>query len=1277
MIPGKNTLKFQLMVVSSILFCVLIALVGKSIIKSLESRKLSDEYTIKNKIIGHLNTAAGWHAIERGYGATILGSGKGDSSPLFTNFLEMRKKGDSEVFQAERYIKELIKIEDNNILEKELNIWREEYQMLLSARPKIASNDISREEWLNVTTININNEFDLRNVTFASEKMDERIIYMNNILGPNVAKLCEFAGLERALIGNTIASGKPISKKIYEEIKRYRTIVEHPLDQILQLKELLSTSDLMKQALLEFEKEFLQSFQLLREDIFNASRKEGNDIKVASSQITKIKMDVRNYFSGISRDLLNISNHVNVTELAKSVNTGNDIQISEQQSIVTSLFEFFSQVHNIYNQIQFIDMFGHELVHVDFSGNTHITPLSQLKNESEKHYFKEAINMTRRSVYISRIGLNIENGRVEIPYNHVIHFAAPVFVDGKQAGIIVFKVITSADNPFLSHKVIDDKTEDNYILADQDGFYVHHPDKAKEWGMMDSLNKSHQNIREDYPNVAEQILSGKKGMSRLASGKVIIYEPFFPEFRTDTDKYWIIIKQVQGVDYPVSASAWFTAATKAINTGLAISKVADAETRVYMSTMVSNAKRSLQINLLIFAFVILVFLFCIRWSRIRILDPIQKLTRITQKIAEGDYSLKAEVESKDEIGILTSNFNKMAEVLTNEIVDRKHAEKLLGKSEENYRKLIEAAQDAIICSDAKGMVFVWNKSAQKIFGYSKSEIIGQSITTIFPERNKARYQKEFDRFLKSDKIQIIDEPIEVSGMTKTGITIPIELSVSSYKTENEKLAFIGIVRDLTERKRIEDTLLQSEKMKSMGMLTSGIAHEFNNILAIVKGFALQIKKKCGDDKKLERRVDTILKASNDGVEIVRRMQVYTNREIDSTNFILTDMSDLIKQVIDFTMPRWQNIAHANGIHYKIDTDGISENLCVMGKQSELREVLLNIVNNALDAMPDGGSLSFHTSGKENTVFVRISDTGVGMNKDVQKNVFDPFFTTKVGVGAGLGMSMAYSIITRHGGNIDIESEEGKGSTFTIRLPISKETVRQNVAFESELQIKAEGLRILIVDDEQKICDLLSEYFLEDGHTVKSINSGAMAIKLLETENFDLVLSDLVMPEVTGYGIIKAVGTLEKKPKVGIITGWEDAHKTENEETLKADFIVKKPINFSELTFCINSVLSKYSSYDIGIPEIDIQHAEMDLLLSKLSEEDFSQAVKEENFELLRNEMISHFDFEERWAQTNNKVFNADHLKAHNKILDLLNKMNAQYKNKQLSMNTISFTIKKE
>ncbi len=147
--------------------------------------------------------------------------------------------------------------------------------------------------------------------------------------------------------------------------------------------------------------------------------------------------------------------------------------------------------------------------------------------------------------------------------------------------------------------------------------------------------------------------------------------------------------------------------------------------------------------------------------------------------------------------------------------------------------------------------------------------------------------------------------------------------------------------------------------------------------------------------------------------------------------------------------------------------------------------------------------------------------------------------------------------------------------------------------------------------------------------------------------------------------------------MGIITGWEDAYKTEKGETLKADFIVRKPINFSELTRCINNVFSKYSSYDIGITEIDIQHAEMDLLLSKLSEKGLIQKAKEESFELFRNKTTAHFDFEEKWAQTHNKIFDSNHLNAHNEFLDLLNEMDTQYKNKQLNMNTINLTIKNE
>jgi PAS domain S-box-containing protein len=1158
--------------------------------KSLELSKFSDEYTIKNKIIGHINSAAGWHAIERGYGATILGSGEGSSSPLSSKFIEVGVKGDAEAFQAEMYINELLNIKDDMILENKLNSWHEVYKDLLDKRPKILNNEMGRDEWFKVTTLNINNEFDLRNIIFTSEKMDERIIYMSNILGPNVSRLCEFAGLERALIGNTIASGEPISEETYSEIKRYRAIVEQSLDQILLLKDLLSTSDKMKQAILEFEREFLHSFQLLREDVFEASRKVENEKTMSLTQMNKIKMDFRNYLSGVYKDILNISKQESVIALAKSLRTGNDKHLSEQKKSLEAFFKFFSQVKMIYDQIRFIDNYGHERVRVDFDGTTAkevIQPM--LQDKSKRYYFKESINMPQGSVYISRFDLNIEQGKIEIPYKPVIRFVTPVFVDGKQAGIVVFNVITNADGSILSYKAMESKGKDGYILADQNGYYLHHPDDVKEWGMIELFNKTHHNIRQDYPDVAEQVLSGRKGMARSAAGTVVIYEPFFPDLETDADKFWVIINRIARVNYPVNAQAWFDAATRAINTGLAISEITDAETKAFMSGMRSDAKRNLQINLFILAFVVMAFLFFIRWSRTRILIPIQKLTSTSQRIAGGEYSIKAEVKSNDEIGLLTTNFNKMAEGLTNEINVRKYAEKLLRKSEEEYRLLVESAQDAIICINEKGIIYIWNKLAEKIFGYSKSEVIGQSVTIIIPENYKPLHQKGFNRFLETGIGKIIGKSIDVLGRTKAGAEIPIELSLSFYKTEEGQYLFIGILRDLSERKRIEELLVRSEKMKSMGMITSGVAHEFNNILAIVKGFALQIQKQCGDNKKLKKRIDTILNASNDGVKIVSRMKEFTNREImDSSQFVPTDMRALVEQAIEFTMPRWYSMAHAKGITYIMNTQDLNKVVNVLGNETELREVLINIINNALDAMPGGGGICFRSGGVGDTVFIVISDTGVGMSKDVQKKIFDPFFSTKQFEGTGLGLSASYGIIAKHGGRIDVESEVGKGCTFTIFLPMTTESVRQEVITVPVPKIMSENLRILIVDDQKSICDVLSDFFIKDGHNVKSVFSGTDAIKLLKTEEFDLVLSDIVMPEVSGYDVIRAVYELENRPKIGIITGWLNTGHFENDGVLKADFISRKPFDFAELTESINKVMGKYLSDGKEIIGIDSQ-----------------------------------------------------------------------------------------
>ncbi len=240
---------------------------------------------------------------------------------------------------------------------------------------------------------------------------------------------------------------------------------------------------------------------------------------------------------------------------------------------------------------------------------------------------------------------------------------------------------------------------------------------------------------------------------------------------------------------------------------------------------------------------------------------------------------------------------------------------------------------------------------------------------------------------------------------------------------------------------------------------------------------------------------------------------------------------------------------------------------------ELRGGFINIINNALDAMPEGGTISFRTWSKDEAVFVSVSDTGSGMSREVMKKVFDPFFTTRSPKGTGLGMSIVYGIMRRHGGKIEVDSEIGKGSTFTLQLPFTIKAPSPVTSLNPEQNTRNKSLSILVVDDEKNTCALLGDFLSDEGHEIKMVFNGADAIRLLKSEEFDLVLSDLVMPEVTGYDVAKAVNELKKRPKIGILTGLQEKLEFQEEKGLKVDFILGKPFDFSELTRHINDVIN--------------------------------------------------------------------------------------------------------
>ncbi len=486
----------------------------------------------------------------------------------------------------------------------------------------------------------------------------------------------------------------------------------------------------------------------------------------------------------------------------------------------------------------------------------------------------------------------------------------------------------------------------------------------------------------------------------------------------------------------------------------------------------------------------------------------------------------------------------------------------------SFAHILEESLNEIYIFDAKTLRFIQvNEGARQNLGYSMEELSNLTPVDLKPEFTVESFEKMVEPLWSGEKQRL---RLTTLHRRKDGSVYDVEVYLQLSEFQSIPV-FVAIILDITERIKTEKVLIQSEKLKSLGMITSGIAHDFNNILSVISGNAQILKMGNEDNKKLIDGLRIIHKASDDGAEIVRRMRIFTKQEKDTSALLPVDIKGVLKQAIDFVKPRWMNIAKAGGINYEIDKNGIVEVPIIMGIESELREVFINIMNNAMDSMPEGGSLSFCTWQSEVNVFISISDTGEGMSVDVKNKVFEPFYTTKREKGSGLGMSMSYGIIERHGGGIEVKSEVGKGTTFTIRLPIAEPPAQKNELPVEDQNKKVKGLSILVVDDKKDMRTLLEEFFAKNGHIVKTADSGNRAIEVLKAETFDLVLSDLVMPDVSGHKVVDVLNSLEKRPKIGVMTGWSEKVETKDENELNVDFIIKKPFNFSVLAGHVNDL----------------------------------------------------------------------------------------------------------
>jgi signal transduction histidine kinase/CheY-like chemotaxis protein len=377
---------------------------------------------------------------------------------------------------------------------------------------------------------------------------------------------------------------------------------------------------------------------------------------------------------------------------------------------------------------------------------------------------------------------------------------------------------------------------------------------------------------------------------------------------------------------------------------------------------------------------------------------------------------------------------------------------------------------------------------------------------------------------------------------------------------------------IQEQERIREQFSQVEKMSALGVLASGVAHDFNNMLASILGRA-ELMMKHTQDPKLVRGLDIIIKSAEDGAKVVKRIQDFARQRRDN-NFEIIDVDKLLLDVSEITRPRWKDHAAANNVHIQLDLRNDS-GAFLMGDVSELRDVLVNIIFNAVDAMPAGGHLTLAAEVSGDDVNISVTDTGKGMTPEVRSRIFDPFFTTKGVEGMGLGLAVSYGIISRHEGAIEVESEVGRGSTFRIKMPAREVAEGEYEAGQhtprKEAKSRLNMIKILVVDDEERVRELLREILEDTGYEVAVAGSGREGLTLFDSQRFDAVFTDLGMPGMSGWELARAIRERDQKLPLAVITGWGEAVATSEKESAQVDWILTKPFSMAQIINIVQEV----------------------------------------------------------------------------------------------------------
>jgi PAS domain S-box-containing protein len=462
--------------------------------------------------------------------------------------------------------------------------------------------------------------------------------------------------------------------------------------------------------------------------------------------------------------------------------------------------------------------------------------------------------------------------------------------------------------------------------------------------------------------------------------------------------------------------------------------------------------------------------------------------------------------------------------------------------------------EGVIVTDDHDAVIFANRAFAEMVGVAADSLVGRAWTELLATSSQ-------DVGALTAQMRGATWQGEVLLITGAGDPRPVLVSLSTAANGDGQVQRIGVFRDVSREHELRFRLIREQKFRTLGSLAAGVAHNINNRLTPVLGWTEMLLERLAADEAIDREelvhaLRVINQGASDSVETVRRLQDYSRpSRVRGPEGV--QLRDVLEQLLALTRPQWDNEAARRGIRYEIDLKAEPAPL-ILAVASEIREAMLNILENALNAMPEGGRLTLHVRGEDDRAVVSIADSGRGMSPEVQRLAFEPFFTTRSSEGgSGLGLSLAQEIVHRYRGTISVASREGVGTTFTLSFPAISVDAARTPAFLPTL----DPMRILAVEDEPEVLDVIRAMLTAAGHTVISAASGREALELFEREPVDVVVTDLGMPGMTGLALAEEMKARRAVPVV-LLTGWAD--ELDASHAQHVDVLLAKPVTRERL-----------------------------------------------------------------------------------------------------------------